>query len=121
MLKLRTTPFKNSIEIETETGLMFIENVETTLSMLLEPRINTNKLFMLDDVERLIESVVFTLAFLQENNITYKDVSPDNIFYENGVFKLLPNELIEHSTYQKLKIEQETLPSPELLIGLRLG
>lgn len=34
---------------------------------------------------------------------------------------MLPNELIEHSTYQKLKIEEETFPSPELLIGLRLG
>jgi hypothetical protein len=44
---------------------MFLENVETTLGMLLEPRINTNKLFMLEDVEKLIESVIFTLAFLQ--------------------------------------------------------
>ena len=80
--------------------------------MLLESRLGTNKLFMIDDIEKLIESVTFTLAFLQEKGIYYKDISADNIFYDNGQFKLLPNELIEKSTYQKLKEEEETYPSP---------
>jgi len=43
---------------------------------------------------RLIEEVSFTLAFLQEQHITYRDVSADNIYYDNGSFKLLPNELV---------------------------
>jgi hypothetical protein len=45
--------------------LLFLENVETTLRLLLDSRLNTNKLFMLEDIEKLIESVTFTLAFLQ--------------------------------------------------------
>lgn len=76
---------------------------------------------MLEDIERLIESLTFTLAFLQEKGVTYGDISPENIFYDGGVFKLLPNELIEATTYQKLKAEEDTYPSPELLIGLKLG
>jgi hypothetical protein len=53
--------------------------------------------------------------------VVYRDISPEYIYYDCGSFKLLPNELIEHSTYQKLKMEEEAYPSPELLIGLRLG
>lgn len=73
-----------------------------TLKYLLESRLNTTKLFPVEDIERLIESVVYTLAYLQSRKITYKDVSSNNIFYDNGSFKLLPNELVEASTYQRL-------------------
>ncbi len=83
-----------------------------TLKQLLESRLNTNKLFMLEDIERLVEAVTFTLANLQEKAVTYKDITPENIFYDHGNFKLLPNELIEFSTYQKLRDDNETLPSP---------
>ena len=54
----------------------------------------TNKLFPKEDIERLIENVTYTMAFLAENNVPYKDISPENIFYDDGSFKLLPNELI---------------------------
>ena len=71
--------------------MLFLENVETTLKELLESRLYTNKLFMGEDIERLIEEVTFTLAYLQEQGVTYKDIHPDNIFYDRGSFKLLPN------------------------------
>jgi hypothetical protein len=61
------------------------------MKQLLEPRLNTNKLFMVEDIEKMIEEVTYTLAFLQENNITYKDVSAEYIFYDQGSFKILPN------------------------------
>lgn len=76
---------------------------------------------MVEDIEKLIESISFTLAFLQDHHITYKDVSAENIYYDKGEFKLLPNQLIDQSTYQILRREEETYPSPELLIGLKLG
>lgn len=82
---------------------------------------NTNKLFLVDDVERLIEGVSFALAHLQENGVTYKDIDTENIFYDNGNFKLLPNELIYLNTYQKLKENTGVLPSPELIIAIRCG
>ena len=65
LLKLRATPFKNSVEVEVNGELLFLENVELTLKSLLESRLNTNKLFLLEDIEKLIESLTFTLAFLQ--------------------------------------------------------
>jgi hypothetical protein len=34
------------------------------------------------------------MAFLAENNVPYKDITLENIFYDEGSFKLLPNELI---------------------------
>jgi hypothetical protein len=54
----------------------------------------TNKLFPKDDIERLIENVTYTMAFLAENHVPYKDITLENIFYDDGSFKLLPNELI---------------------------
>ena len=101
--------------------MLFLENVETTLKELLESRLHTNKLFMGEDIERLIEEVTFTLAYLQEQGVTYKDIHPDNIFYDRGSFKLLPNELCAVTTYQRLREEGEVYPSPELIIGLRSG
>ena len=61
------------------------------------------------------------MALLQEKGIPYRDISPDHVFYDNGSFKLLPNELIEQNTFQKLKAKVDCCPSPELLIGLKLG
>jgi hypothetical protein len=68
---------------------------------LLESRLYTNKLFPKEDVERLIENVTYTLAFLAENGVRYKDVAAENVFYDEGGFKLLPNELIPESRYQR--------------------
>jgi len=58
---------------------------------------------MIEDIEKLVEAVTFTLANLQERGVTYKDISSSTIFYDSGNFKLLPNELILSTTYQKLK------------------
>lgn len=55
---------------------MFLENAETNLKMLLEDRLHTDKLFILEDVEKLIESVTFTLAYLQEKGFPYRDIAP---------------------------------------------
>jgi serine/threonine protein kinase len=121
VLKLQATPFKNCIEIETDSEILFLESVELTLRQLLEGRLNTNKLFLAEDIDRLIEGVTFALAHLQQNGVTYKDIDAENIFYDNGNFKLLPNELICLSSYQKLREGAAVLPSPELIIALRCG
>lgn len=49
----------------------------------------------------MIENVVYTLAFLAESNVTYRDLCQANVYYCNGVFKLLPNELIEQTIYDR--------------------
>jgi serine/threonine protein kinase len=121
MLKLQSTPFKNCIEIETDQEVLFLESVELTLSQLLEGRLNTNKLFLAEDIDKLIEGVTFALAYLQSQGVTYKDIDPENIFYDQGNFKLLPNELISLNSYQKLREGSAVLPSPELIIALRCG
>lgn len=61
----------------------------------MDSRIYTNQLFPKEDIERLIENITYTLAYLAENGVPYKDISSENIFYDDGVFKLLPNELIQ--------------------------
>jgi len=76
VLKLQSTPFKNCIEIETDQEVLFLESVELTLSQLLEGRLNTNKLFLAEDIDKLIEGVTFALAYLQSQGITYKDIDP---------------------------------------------
>jgi serine/threonine protein kinase len=121
VLKLQSTPFKNCIEIETDQEVLFLESVELTLSRLLEGRLNTNKLFLAEDIDKLIEGVTFALAYLQSQGITYKDIDPENIFYDQGNFKLLPNELICLNSYQKMREGSSVLPSPELIIALRCG
>lgn len=103
VLKLQPTPFKNCVEIETESEVLFLEAVELTLRQLLEGRLHTNKLFLAEDIDRLVEGVTFALAHLQQKGVTYKDIDPENIFYDNGTFKLLPNELISLNSYQKLR------------------
>lgn len=82
------------MEISNDGMLLFLENAQATLHELLETRLYTNRLFPLEDVEKLIENVVYTLAFLAESNVTYRDLCSANIYYCNGIFKLLPNELI---------------------------
>ena len=70
-----------------------------SLADLLKNRLFTNRLFPFEDIEKLIEGVIYTLAYLEDNKVVYQDMTADNIYYTNGVFKLLPNELIEMSTY----------------------
>ena len=83
-----------------------------TLRQLVDGRLNTSKLFMVEDIGRLIEEVTFTLAHLQEQGVTYRDMHAEHIFYDNGSFKLLPCELIEVGSYQRLKEDGQGYPSP---------
>ena len=78
-----------------------------SLADLLQNRFYTNRLFMVEDIYKLIEGISYTLAFLEENGILYKDLTTDNIYYTNGSFKLLPNELIEMSTYERARTFSE--------------
>lgn len=80
---------------------MFLENIEITLKDLLDSRMYTNKLFPKEDVERLVENATYTLAYLADNGIVYKDVTAENVFYDEGTFKLLPNDLIPCTKYQR--------------------
>ena len=51
----------------------------------------TNRLFPAEDMEKMIQNVLYTLAFMSESDIIYKDLCASNIYYVDGQFKLLPN------------------------------
>ena len=71
------------------------------------------------------------MAFLQEHEVYYRDICTENIYYNEGSFKLLPNELIPLTPYetvirQQRKNTSENQPndcfimlSPEMIIALR--
>ena len=101
ILRLRRTPFNNSVRIGDKPP-MFLENIDTTLTKLLAERMGGNKLFVEEDIIKLTETCLYTLAYLQTNGVVYKDLSPDNIFYdvEEGIFKLMPVELIPQTSYE---------------------
>lgn len=98
-MKLRSTPFPGCVEIDNDGFPLFLENAQMTLHDLIQSRLYTNRLFPCEDMERLIENVTYTLAYLYESDIVYKDISSHNIYYNSGQFKVLPNDLIEESLY----------------------
>lgn len=88
----------------------------------MEDRYNTTKLFTEEDLTNLLESVLYTLAYLETKNVVYKDLSTENIFYdpEETSFKLFPAQLVKESGYELvLKNRRQSLLSPEMIIGLR--
>ena len=100
ILKFRSVPFRGSTQVST-TPALFLENADYTLKGILESRHNTNKLLTEEDLIRLLESVLYTLAYLQSKSVLYRDLVPENIYYlvDEGTFKLLPPELVEKSSY----------------------
>lgn len=70
----------------------------------------------------MLETLLYTLAFLEDRGVVYRDLVADNIFYNStdGSFKLLPPELIDTSAYKfMLDGTRFSLVSPEMLIALR--
>ena len=135
ILKLRSTPFPDCVEIDNDGNFLFLENAQTTLHDLIQARLYTNRLFPCEDMHHLIESVTYTLAYLFDRQVVYPDMSALNIYYNKGSFKLLPNALIDSTLYErafedfhgavnKNSEDQEgfefTCLSPELIIALRM-
>lgn len=121
LLRLRTVPFKNSVQVSTSPCL-FMEKADITLAGLLEDRYNTTKLFTEEDLTNLLESVLYTLAYLETKNVVYLDLSTSNIFYdpEEASFKLFPAQLIIESGYElAMHNHRQSLLSPEMIIALR--
>jgi hypothetical protein len=54
-------------------------------------------------VVRLIESTVYTLAYLQSMHTPYPCLTPENVFLCEAGFKLLPPLVISCDTYSRLK------------------
>lgn len=50
-------------------------------------------------VVTLIESLVYSLAYLEKNNMKHHDFYPTNVFYQNGLFKIANPLSIEASAY----------------------
>jgi len=46
-----------------------------------------------------LESLVYSLAYLTKKDINYHDFYPTNIFYNNGVFKILNPLVVKFSGY----------------------
>jgi serine/threonine protein kinase len=81
LLKLRTVPFRNSMQVSTSPCL-FMEKADISLASLLEDRYNSTKLFTEEDLINLLESTLYTLAYLETKGIVYKDLSTDNLYYD---------------------------------------
>lgn len=121
-LKLRKTPFSNSVRV-IDSPPLFLENINTTLTKLLSERMGGNKLFIEEDIQRLIETCLYGLAHLESNGEAYRDLNMDNIYYDSdeGVFKLLPSELIYETSYSLvIRGKKFRYLSPEMIIGLRM-
>lgn len=101
ILKLRPTPFPDCVEIDNNGSPLFLENAQMTLQDLIQSRLYTNRLFPIEDMEHLIEHTTYTLAHLFEAGVVYKDMATHNIYYNKGVFKLLPNDLIGDNIYER--------------------
>ena len=101
ILRLRSTPFPDCVEIDNDGYPLFLENAQMTLQDLIQSRLYTNRLFPCEDIERLIQTITYTLAYLFDAGVVYKDMSSQNIYYNNGQFKLLPNSLIEETLYER--------------------
>lgn len=48
----------------------------------------------------LLESLVYSLAYMTKKGISHHDYYPTNIFYSNGVFKLLNSLMLKYSAYE---------------------
>jgi len=46
-----------------------------------------------------LESLVYSLAYLTKKDVNYHDFYPTNIFYSNGVFKILNPLVVKLSGY----------------------
>lgn len=54
ILRLRSTPFPDCVEIDNDGFPLFLENAQMTLHDLLQSRLYTNRLFPCEDIERLL-------------------------------------------------------------------
>jgi serine/threonine protein kinase len=59
-----------------------MEKADISLASLLEDRYNSTKLFTEEDLINLLESTLYTLAYLETKGIVYKDLSTDNLYYD---------------------------------------
>jgi hypothetical protein len=75
ILRFQSMPFRGSTQIAKSPAL-FLENADYTLKDILESRLNTTRLLTEEDLLRLLESVLYTLAYLQSKGIVYKDLAP---------------------------------------------
>ena len=91
---------------------------------MLEERHNSDRHFAEEEIQQVVESVLYTLSFLEAAGVAYPDLSPRNIHrdHQHSSYKLLPLSLIPQSAYElALGGEDFGLPSPELILGLRCG
>ena len=104
MLKLRTVPFRNCMRVP-QSPALFLESAAYTLLEILQQRHNTTKLLTEEDILKLLEAILYALAYLQSKGVVYKDLVPENIYYqaEERVFKLLPPELIDKSAFRMIR------------------
>jgi serine/threonine protein kinase len=80
ILRFRSIPFCGSTQIAKSPAL-FLENADYSLQEILESRLNTTRLLTEDDLLKLLEYVLYTLAYLQSLGVLYKDLVPSNIYY----------------------------------------
>lgn len=121
ILKLRSVPFHNCMGIS-QTPALFLENADYTLREILQQRYNTTKLLTEDDLLRMLEAIIYALAYLQSKGVVYKDLVPENIYYQadQRSFKLLPPELIDKSSFKMLREGSRfSMASPEMIVSLR--
>lgn len=106
-----------------KSGDFFEEPRGKCLDEIIESRYNTSMHFPENQVVGLLESLVYSLAYLCRKGIGHHDYYPTNIYYMGGVFKLLNPALVACSGYsitqQSKKIvnlgQRFSFLSPELI------
>eukprot|EP00825_Cyclidium_porcatum_P000610 TRINITY_DN10208_c0_g1_i1.p1 TRINITY_DN10208_c0_g1~~TRINITY_DN10208_c0_g1_i1.p1 ORF type:complete len:818 (-),score=138.43 TRINITY_DN10208_c0_g1_i1:45-2498(-) len=103
----------------------FFEYCQITLEALIEERLGSNKLFPEEDLMALLKGMISVLAYFEENNITFGDCHPSNIYFDTrfGAFKVFDIELLAgraSAFYRALDSQSNSVYlSPELIVAMR--
>lgn len=80
-----------------------MENTKISLKDLCANKIRLRKTFSEVEVMKIIENVVFSLAYLEELGEPYPYLDSCNIYFTNGCFKILPPQVIPEDLYQTVR------------------
>jgi hypothetical protein len=79
--RVRDTPFIDA-ELYSSDPLVFIDPPGPSLAQLVRPRLGTKQLFPLEEIEKMMGSVLGALVELEENGLDgHGDISLESIYY----------------------------------------
>lgn len=94
-----------------ENGRLYEDLSGKCLDEIIESRYHTTMHFPEDQVVGLMESLVYSLAYLCKKSVANRDFYPTNIFYSEGTFKVRNPLALTCSAYA---ITQQRTPCVQL-------